>query len=55
MDKARMAAIFNEWARRYADNPAEFGGVLDEEGRPFKDYGESCAAYFERLDAELPR
>lgn len=23
----QMAAVFNEWARRYAENPDEFGAI----------------------------
>ena len=52
---ARMARVFNEWARRYADNPAEFGELLDGKGRPFSDYGDACAAYFARLADEMDR
>jgi len=49
----RMAAIFNEWAKRYAENPSEFSEVLDENGNPVKGYGENCAIYFEKLAKEL--
>jgi hypothetical protein len=48
-----MARVFNEWARRYADNPAEFGEQLDGDGKPFDDYGDACAAYFARLADEM--
>lgn len=47
--RQQMAAIFNEWARRYAEKPGDFSEVLDEEGRPVVDYGERCARYFEQI------
>lgn len=49
----RMAAVFNEWANRYADNPSEFLQMLSEDGRPIADYGEVCTLYFERIAAEM--
>ncbi|UCV08463.1 hypothetical protein [Dechloromonas denitrificans] len=49
----RMVAIFNEWAKRYADNPGGFGALLGSDGRPVSDYGEGCALYFEEIEAEL--
>jgi len=51
--KNRMAKIFNEWARRYSENPDEFDDILDEDGNPVSDYGECCALYFEKLANEL--
>ena len=41
----RMAAIFNEWAKRYAVSPSEFSEIIDENGNVVKDYGESCVIY----------
>ncbi len=49
----RMAAVFNEWAKRYADDPDEFGEILGDDGKPVTDYGERCALYFERLASEM--
>ena len=49
----RMTAIFNEWARRYAENPDDFRSILDEDGNPVADYGECCARYFEKIAAEM--
>jgi len=49
----RMAIIFNEWARRYSENPEEFSNILDEDGSPVDDYGDMCAIYFHKLAAEL--
>jgi len=52
-NQKRMAAIFNEWARRYAENPDAFSEILDEDGNPVSDYGERCARYFEELEGEM--
>lgn len=49
----RMAKVFNEWAKRYSENPAAFTDVLDENGAPVEDYGECCAIYFTNLDLEM--
>lgn len=49
----RMAAIFNEWARRYAENPDEFGPILDADGKPVEDYGQQCALYFEEIADQM--
>lgn len=49
----RMAKIFNEWAKRYSDNPDEFSDILGEDGKPVKDYGECCAVYFEKIAREM--
>lgn len=49
----RVAAIFNEWAKRYAANSSEFSDILNENGDIVKDYGESCAIHFEKLAKEL--
>ena len=48
-----MAAIFNEWAKRYAKNPDGFTGIVDENGIPPEDYGENCAIYFDLLVKEM--
>ena len=48
-----LAAGFNEWARRWADSPSEFGEILGNDGRPLVDYGERCAAYLSWLLVEL--
>jgi hypothetical protein len=49
----RMAAIFNEWARRYSASPDSFGDVLGPDGKPVEDYGQRCATYFEQISREL--
>lgn len=53
MDLTKLEKIFNEWAKRYSENPEEFGTVLDSEGKPVKDYGQMCAIYFTKLHNEL--
>lgn len=52
-NETRMKLIFNEWAARYATNPAEFGKIRGEDGWPVKDYGEACMRYFNKLAAEM--
>lgn len=49
----RMSRIFNEWAKRYAENPDEFSDILNEDGTPLADYGDACALYFEKIANEL--
>lgn len=49
----RMAMIFNEWAKRYAENPDEFASILNDDGNPAADYGEKCARYFTKLADEI--
>jgi hypothetical protein len=48
-----LAAVFDEWAKRYAENPDEFGSILDDGGKPVEDYGLRCAIYFDQLVGEL--
>lgn len=49
----RMAIVFNEWVKRYAESPSEWGQILKPDGTPFEDYGEQATAYFFKLAAEL--
>lgn len=49
----RMAATFDEWARRYAENPSNFDSVLDDKGNIVPSYGMRCAIYFDALAREL--
>ena len=49
----RMTKIFNEWAKRYSEDPKEYSNILDEKGNPVKDYGECCARYFTDLANEM--
>lgn len=45
----RLADIFNEWNKRYSENPDDFKNNLNKDGKPLEDYGECCADYFEKL------
>jgi len=49
----RMAAIFNEWIRRYEKNTDEFDSLLDSNGKAPIDYGNRCAIYFHKIAAEM--
>lgn len=49
----RAALIFNEWARRYAENPDEFGAILDADRKPVEDYGQRCAIYFTEIAKDM--
>jgi hypothetical protein len=53
VNKEQMAAVFNEWARRYAERPEDFDEILDADGKPVKDYGTRCAVYFEEIASEM--
>ncbi len=53
MTKECISKIFNEWAKRYAENPSEFNDILDKDGNPVEDYGDKCAIYFEQLAIEM--
>jgi hypothetical protein len=53
VSQQRMAAIFNEWARRYAAEPQSFGPILDSAGKPVSDYGECAAAYFSQVEKDM--
>lgn len=61
MDRALGARAFNEWLRRYTEDPTGFEAEFQTVGR-FREehargeepsYGETCVAYFEALIAEL--
>ena len=49
----RVSAIFNEWAKRYAEDPGLFSEILDENGVPIDDYGEECAIYFTSIEKDM--
>ena len=53
--KERMAKIFNEWAKRYSEEPEDFDDIFNEEGKPISDYGERATSYFETLANEMDR
>jgi hypothetical protein len=51
--ETRMTMIFNEWARRYAENPDDWSEILDDDGNPFDDYGESAMRIFTKITKEM--
>jgi hypothetical protein len=53
LTRNQLAAVFNEWAIRYADNPDAFGEILDDDGIPIEDYGDRCVAYLEKVAEEM--
>jgi hypothetical protein len=60
MDKAKVAAAFNEWMRRYTEDPTGFEAEFQSVGLYLNElamgrepsYGETCAAYLEQLISE---
>jgi hypothetical protein len=53
ISKQQMAAVFNEWAKRYSETPDAFGEILDENGKPVTDCGDVCAEYFSQIAKEM--
>ncbi len=51
--ETRMTMTFNEWARRYADNPGEFGEIIGPDGKAVADYGERAMRTFNRIADEM--
>jgi hypothetical protein len=49
----RMAQVFDEWNKRYSENPKEFSETLDDDGNPVVGYGANCARYFTKLNEEM--
>ena len=55
------AAAFNEWMRRYTEEPEEFKGEWESIRQFLREhhegleptYGENCDAYLAKLEAEL--
>lgn len=61
MTQGEMAAAFNEWMRRYIEEPDRFSrewqDVMEFEGDRFDrkepSYGSDCAAYLLKIHGEL--
>lgn len=61
MSAERMAVLFNEWMRRFIADPVQFSHefqqvqdfLTDTAKGVVPSYGESCAAYMQKLDAEV--
>lgn len=61
MSNERTAQLFNEWMRRYTEDPDGFEHswstikeYLSTPDGEEPSYGQSCAAYLAQLDAEVP-
>ncbi|MCD9819774.1 hypothetical protein [Bradyrhizobium japonicum] len=62
MSNAQMVKCFNEWMRRFVDEPQRFDREFETVNRFLKDqadgreptYGETSAAYMQQLAAEVP-
>jgi hypothetical protein len=61
VDSKRLASLFNEWQRRYIEEPhsfeVDFKTIIeflkDESDGVEPSYGQSCAAYLAKLDGEF--
>ncbi len=61
MEKEKIARAFNEWMRRYTEDPGAFDAEFVTAGRFLQEqasgreptYGDHCAAYLEKLLAEI--
>lgn len=61
MNNAQMVKCFNEWMRRFIDEPDAFAREFTAVNEFLKDkadgreptYGEACAAYMQKLSAEV--
>lgn len=62
MTNAQMARAFNEWMRRFIEEPDRFERefetvnqfLADEQGGREPSYGEASAAYMEQIAQEMP-
>jgi len=62
MSQARLAVLFNEWMKRYINNPEGFRREFQDVqqfmeqtvGGAVPTYGEEAAAYLAKLNAEVP-
>lgn len=62
MTNAQMAKCFNEWMRRYIEEPSRFAAefqtvnefLAQESGGIEPTYGETSAAYMQKLAVEVP-
>jgi hypothetical protein len=53
IDLTQLTEIFNEWARRYQEDPESFSKVLDLDGNVIDDYAVSAATMFLQIQGEL--
>lgn len=51
--KPTMEAVFEEWFRRYTEDPTQFHKLYDAEGKPIEGYGKQCAAFYKDIEKDL--
>ncbi|MCB1865797.1 MAG: hypothetical protein KDG50_10225 [Chromatiales bacterium] len=49
----QMSTVFDEWARRYAENPEQFDSILGPDGKPREAYGDHCVDTFWTIYDEI--
>ena len=62
MNNAQMVKCFNEWMRRYIDDPSAFNAEFETVNKYLADrdngaeptYGETCTAFMAKIAAECP-
>lgn len=62
MNNAQMVKAFNEWMRRFIEDPSAFDAefqtvnrfLADKAGGKEPSYGETSTAYMEKLASECP-
>lgn len=53
ISQKNLTAAFNEWAKKWAENPAGFEDTLNKEGELNPNYGENCARYLTELAKKM--
>ncbi len=53
LTRMKLEMVFDEMAKRYADNPTEFKALLNKKGRPYKNFGKEQAAWFLQVSEEM--
>lgn len=49
----RMSMIFDEWAKRFEEDPTKFDTILDDDGKVVTEYGERCTRCFEQIADDM--
>lgn len=49
----KIAAVFNEWIRQFAENPENFKPLLDDDGKPYLTYGQNASKVFDEISIQL--
>lgn len=50
-----LTQIFDEWAKRYSENPEDHIDILNKDGKPTKDIGRDQAECFLKISNELSK